>query len=129
MLLLTCLSGLHMYTLRIRSFVRQRINPDAYRTRNLARSLGNRADAASDNFINMFELPVIFYTLAISLYVLQQVDTFYLYAAWAFVATRFVHHVIHVTYNRVVHRFLVYITGFTILFIMVLRFGYQVFFS
>ena len=129
MLLLTFLAGVLMYSRRIRAFIQQRLNPDVYRTRNLAQTLGDKPDAASDNFSNMFELPVVFYALSISLYVLQMVDSFYLVAAWSFVATRFMHHVIHVTYNRVLHRFAVYISGFLILSVMVLRFGYQVFFS
>jgi hypothetical protein len=37
-------------------------------------------------------------------------------AAWAYVALRGLHSLIHVTYNRVVHRFLVYAASTLLLF-------------
>ena len=37
-------------------------------------------------------------------------------AAWAYFGLRVVHSLIHVTYNRVVHRFLVYVASTLLLF-------------
>jgi hypothetical protein len=39
-------------------------------------------------------------------------------AAWAYVALRSLHSLIHVTYNRVMHRFLVYVASTLLLFAM-----------
>ena len=38
--------------------------------------------------------------------------------AWVFVAFRYVHSVIHVTYNRVRHRFTVYVLGCLVLWLL-----------
>ncbi len=45
----------------------------------------------SDNLKNLFEIPVIFYTLALYLFVTNQVDTVYVTAGWVFVALRALH--------------------------------------
>jgi hypothetical protein len=43
-------------------------------------------------------------------------------AAWAYVGLRALHSLIHVTYNRVVHRFLVYVASTLLLFGMWIAF-------
>lgn len=62
----------------------------------------------SDNFRNLFEMPVLFYALALYLFVTRQVDTAYLAAAWVFVAFRVAHSAVHCTINRVMVRFYLY---------------------
>jgi hypothetical protein len=63
----------------------------------------------SDNFKNLFEIPVIFYLLATYLYVTSQVDATYLTAAWIFVALRTLHSAVHCTINLVLLRFYLYL--------------------
>jgi hypothetical protein len=46
----------------------------------------------------------------------------FLAAAWAYVALRALHSLIHVTYNRVTHRFLVYVASTLLLFGMWIAF-------
>lgn len=53
---------------------------------------------------NMFEVPVLFYTAGTASLALDQVTTFSLVLAWAFVLSRCVHAWIHLTYNNVLHR-------------------------
>jgi len=45
----------------------------------------------SDNLRNLFEIPVIFYALALYLFATGQVDSVYIGAAWLFVAFRILH--------------------------------------
>lgn len=45
--------------------------------------------------------------------------------AWSFVALRTAHSLIHVTYNRVVHRFAVYVLGTLCVFAMWALFAFQ----
>src|SRR5436190_23010522 len=45
----------------------------------------------SDNLKNLFEIPVIFYTLALVLFVTGRVDGVYVGAAWVFVVFRALH--------------------------------------
>ena len=53
---------------------------------------------------NQFQVPVLFYVLVLSLFVLQGVDVFAMVLASAFVATRVVHAYVHTGSNYVPHR-------------------------
>ena len=56
------------------------------------------------NYMNLLELPMLFYIVCLVLYVTGGASSIAIAIAWAFVALRVVHSVIHLTYNRVVHR-------------------------
>ena len=56
------------------------------------------------NYMNLLELPVLFYAACIVLYVTAKVDALGLGLAWAFVALRVAHSAVHLTYNHVIHR-------------------------
>lgn len=60
------------------------------------------------NVQNLFEVPPLFYAVLIAIYVAGSVDQAMLVAAWAYVALRVVHSCIHLSYNRVSHRFPVF---------------------
>ena len=62
----------------------------------------------SRHLINLFETPVIFYVVAILVYVTGQISPVLLVLAWLYVLTRFVHTVIHLTSNVVLWRFRVF---------------------
>jgi len=81
---------------------------------------------ASDNFRNLFEVPVLFYALCAVLASAQHVSSFFVIGAWVYVALRCIHSFIHLTYNRVMHRFAVYVLSTVILFILWGAFGVQV---
>jgi len=99
-----------MYFIRIGQMRRERIHPQAVATsvQAAARLTDSRA---ADNFRNLFELPVLFY-LAVCVAALGgYVDATVLTLSWLFVALRVLHSAIHCTYNKVMHRFLVYAAG------------------
>ena len=73
---------------------------------------------AADNFRNLFEIPVLFYVLCILAFAAQMATPLLVAGAWTFVALRAIHSLIHCTYNRVMHRFLVYVLSTLILFAM-----------
>ena len=75
----------------------------------------------SDNLKNLFEIPVLFYALALYLFVTNQVDALYLDAAWAFVVLRVAHSAIHCTINIVIVRFYIYAASTLALWFMLLR--------
>lgn len=56
------------------------------------------------NFMNLLELPVLFYVVCLMYYVTNRVDTLVLTLAWIYAGLRVFHTVIHVTYNHVFHR-------------------------
>lgn len=56
------------------------------------------------NYMNLLEVPTLFYAVCLALFVTGTVDGLALGLAWAYVGLRAVHSAIHVTYNRVIHR-------------------------
>jgi hypothetical protein len=92
----------------------RRINPQALASARAAGEL--ERTAAADNFRNLFEVPVLFYLLCVALVQTGGSTPGFVAAAWAFVGLRVVHSLVHVTYNRVVHRFLVYVASTLLLF-------------
>ena len=73
-------------------------------------ALGESANVPDDvripnrNYMNLLELPVLFYFGCVVVYITGKVDAWSVGLAWAYVATRIVHTVVHVTYNHVIHR-------------------------
>ncbi|RYZ68828.1 MAG: hypothetical protein EOP91_16620, partial [Lysobacteraceae bacterium] len=63
---------------------------------------------AADNFVNLFEVPVLFHLGLVVAYQTGQVTPLVLGLAWAFVAGRVLHGLIQCSYNKVLHRFAVY---------------------
>lgn len=56
------------------------------------------------NYMNLLELPLLFYVVCVVMFVTQTVTPVAAGLAWAYVAFRSVHSLIHLTYNNVVHR-------------------------
>lgn len=58
------------------------------------------------NYMNLLEAPVLFYVVCLVFYVSGAQIPVFLTLAWSYVVLRFVHSLIHLTYNRVRHRLL-----------------------
>lgn len=114
MVVLTSIVWWRMYTTRIAQMKRERIHPQKVATSAQAAALLTDSGAA-DNFRNLFELPVLFYFALVVADRLDRVDGVSVALAWLFVALRVAHSVIHVTYNRVMHRFMSYVAGGAVL--------------
>ncbi len=107
---LTFAVWLYMYFRRVAQMKRERIHPQAVATS--AQATARLTDSsAADNFRNLFELPVLFYLAIVLAAQTAQVDPLTLGLAWAFVALRIAHSAIQCTYNKVIHRFYVYVSG------------------
>jgi len=75
----------------------------------------------SDNLKNLFEIPVLFYALALYLHATEQVDAGYVVAGWLFVLFRTLHSVVHCTVNWVMVRFYLYLLATLAVWFMLLR--------
>lgn len=73
---------------------------------------------AQRNFLNQFEMPMLFFVGGILAAVFDRVDTIFVYAAWAYVAVRLVHTVVHVGSNNVLMRFRLFMVSNLILVFM-----------
>jgi hypothetical protein len=99
-----------LYATRIAEIRARRIDPQSLATSRTA--AGALEDiAAADNFRNLFEVPVLFFAVCCALAITDTVTPAQLALAWVFVGLRAAHSLIHVTYNRVMHRFGVYVAS------------------
>ena len=70
---------------------------------------------ASDNYNHLYELPVLFYALCALALALDHIPAWLPPLAWVFVALRVLHSAIQCSYNKVMHRFPVFVCGFLLL--------------
>lgn len=121
MMLLTLVVWLYMYVRRIVFLNAQDIEPNELTPLKLAEISPPAVANPSDNLKNLFEMPVLFYALALYLFVTAQVDGVYLLAAWVFVAFRALHSAVHCTVNIVLLRFTLYAISSLALWFVLLR--------
>ena len=72
----------------------------------------------SRHFVNLFEMPVLFYVGVIMTYVTHQASYWLIGCAWAYVALRYVHTWVHLTANDVMVRVSVYFGSGIVLLVM-----------
>ena len=113
-----------MYRRRIAEMKTKRIHPQSVDTRVNSTTALTDSASASDNLANLFEFPILFYTAIVLTLVLMVQDMVIVALAWTYVASRYMHSFIHVTYNRVMHRFVVFIFSTLVLFALWTRLGW-----
>lgn len=107
---LTFLVWVYMYIRRISFITSRKISPNDLAVPGaLAQISPPEVFNPSDNFKNLFEIPVLFYALVLYLFVTEQVDTVYVNAAWIFVVFRALHSTVHCTFNLIMLRFYLYL--------------------
>jgi hypothetical protein len=74
------------------------------------------------NYINLFEAPVLFYVACLTLYATSHVDTTALAMAWLYVALRIAHSIVHLTYNKLAHRGMLFALSNVVLASLWIRF-------
>lgn len=121
---LTFIVMIAMYRTRITEMKSKQIQPQQIRSRQKSKELLTDSACASDNYSNLFELPVLFYTAILLTLILMVQDSILVLLAWTYVAARYLHSFIHVTYNQVMHRFLVFIFSSFVLLAFWVRLGW-----
>ena len=115
---LTFLVWVYMYVTRLSEIKRKSIDPQTLDTRAQGQALLTDSPAQADNLKNLFELPVLFYVAVLLALVLMIQDKFLVQLAWGYVALRYVHSLVHCTYNRVMHRFTAYVASCLVLMLI-----------
>ena len=72
----------------------------------------------SRHFVNLFEMPVLFYVGVIMTYITQNVSAWMVVLAWIYVALRYVHSWVHLGSNDVPTRFRIYFASAAVLLLM-----------
>ena len=94
-------------------------NPqDAEHTKDLKGLLPAWVERTSDNYNHLFEQPVAFYAITISIALINNFDPLMIQLAWAFVILRIIHSLVQLTFNLVLLRFCLFATGWLIIAFM-----------
>jgi len=113
-----------MYRKRIAEMKAKRIHPQRTKTRSSAYGVLTDSESTADNYANLFESPLLFYMAILLTLILMVQDTILVVLAWTYVSSRCVHSFIHITYNRVMHRFSVFIFSSFVLLAIWVRLGW-----
>jgi hypothetical protein len=117
MVMLTGIVWLRLGSDRIGELRARRIHPQQVATaRQMAETL-QKAQSA-DHFRNLFEVPVLFYTLCAFIAITEFATPVLLACAWGYVVLRAYHAYIHLTHNKVVRRFQAYVASTMVLYVM-----------
>lgn len=125
--LLTFFVWFKMYVSRIREMQNKGIDPQELATRAGGRSVLTDSAAQADNFMNLFEMPVLFYTAMLLALVLLMRDPVLVILAWLYVGLRIIHSLVHTTTNIVMQRFWAYIFSCLALFAIWVRLAWNIF--
>lgn len=88
---------------RVRSVRRREISPNDFKFGE-SQSVPPMVSIPNRNYMNLLELPMLFYVVCLLLYVTGAASHLAVLVAWAYVVLRIVHSLIHLTYNNVLHR-------------------------
>lgn len=121
---LTFIVMLTMYQKRVAEMKSKRIHPQRIKTRSGAHGVLTDAESAANNFSNLLESPILFYVAILLTLILMVQDSILVVLAWTYVAARYVHSFIHVTYNRVMHRFTAFAFSSFVLLAIWVRIGW-----
>jgi hypothetical protein len=88
---------------RVRSVRRREIAPNDFKYGE-SQAVPPNVSIPNRNYMNLLELPMLFYVVCVVLYVTAGASRVALIVAWCYVALRVVHSLIHLTYNHVLHR-------------------------
>ena len=124
MVFLTFIVGVKMLDSRIRAVRKEGMNP-VFFALNRGAKQPDYLVRVSQHYENLFELPVLFYVVSLLIFITNKTDQIYLALAVSFVVIRYTHAVIHITYNNLIHRRNAFLIGTVVLFIMWLRFSFQ----
>lgn len=71
-------------------------------------------------FMNLVEVPMLFYTLSILFFITHNVDVVVVNLAWLYFSLRIAHRLIYVTYNHLVYRFAIFaVSNFVVLALLI----------
>lgn len=106
--LLTALVWAWMNITRVSAMLARGIKPQQLASREQHSVIAGVA-GPSDNLQNLFEIPMLFFTGVLVAYVTAFADDLLVVLAWTYVGLRWLHSLIHISYNRVTHRYGVHV--------------------
>jgi hypothetical protein len=92
---------------RVRSVRRREVGPNDFKYGE-SPAVPPSVSIPNRNYMNLLELPMLFYVVCVVLYVTAGTSRPTVIVAWIYVVLRVVHSLIHLSYNRVIHRLSVF---------------------
>ncbi|MBO1924977.1 MAPEG family protein [Thiomicrorhabdus sp. 6S3-12] len=124
MLGLTFYTGLRMLFLRFKAVAHEGLNP-RYFLHNRGGKLPDTLTQTEQHYQNLFELPILFYLLVLSVYVTQSLDPLQLVLGWLFVVSRLWHTTVHLGANNLAKRRKAFLFGGLVLILCWIDFAYH----
>ena len=93
---------------------------DAAHTRDLKGMMPAWVERTADNYNHLFEQPVAFYVVTLSIALMNNIEPLMVQLAWGFVFLRIIHSLVQLTINIVLLRFAVFAIGWLIIAYMAL---------
>jgi len=75
-------------------------------------------ERTADNYNHLFEQPVAFYVVILSIALINNIEPLMVQLAWAFVIVRIIHSLVQLTINIVLLRFAIFAIGWLIIAFM-----------
>ena len=99
--------------------VRFMSNPqDAAHSKDYKDQLPAWVNRTADNYNHLFEQPVAFYAVSLSIALINNFDDLIVQLAWAYVLLRIIHSLVQLTINIVLVRFFLFASGWLIIAFM-----------
>jgi hypothetical protein len=117
LVLLTGFVWLRLGSDRLGEMRSRRIHPQQVATSKQMNETMQNVQSA-DHFRNLFEVPVMFYALCAFLAITKLTTLLLLACAWGYVVLRAAHTYVHLTSNKVVRRFQVFVASTIVLYVM-----------
>ena len=100
-------------------FLRMKHPQTAAHTKNLKGLLPPWTERVADNYNHLFEQPVVFYAITLSIAVINNIEPLMIQLAWVYVVLRVLHSIVQITFNFVPLRFTLFVTSWLILGYMI----------
>ncbi|MCG8425842.1 MAG: MAPEG family protein [Chromatiales bacterium] len=117
MAFLTLVVGVRLLQLRMRAVYKDGLNP-GYFSYNRGAKLPDYLIKATQHYDNLFEMPLLFYLVALFVVLFEQVDLVYTLLAWCYLLLRAVHAVVHLGRNDLRQRRRLFLASSLVLYIM-----------
>ena len=117
LILLTFIMLLLMLYFRVKAVRLKQISPRYFKL-NKGDEVPDHIVAISQNYHNLLELPPLFYIVCIIAMSLNRNIEYFSILAWCYVGLRYVHSLIHSTYNHILHRLAAFFLSCVVLFSM-----------
>ena len=93
---------------------------DAAHTRDLKGMMPAWVERTADTYNHLFEQPVAFYVVTLSIALMNNIEPLMVQLAWGFVFVRIIHSLVQLTINIVLLRFAIFAIGWLIIAYMAL---------